>query len=183
MIWLNSIFIIVTAFVVVYLEASVGIMRDWLAAQVDVLPAIMVYTALREDLLTVTVTGFLGGLWFDSLSKNNLGVTAAALLATGLALYRLRGLLMREEWHAQFLLGAAASVFCPAVSVVILMSLGHEPLLSWGSLWQFLVMAVGGGLATPLSYRFFVFLNRTFNYQPMAESSFRADRQIKRGRS
>jgi rod shape-determining protein MreD len=181
--WLNSIFILTAAWLGVYLESAVDLPRRWFGAQVDVLPALIVYAALRRSLVTVVLLAFLGGLCFDSLSANNPGVSTLSLLAAGLVLHRFRGLLLRDEWIAQFSLGAGASLLCPLVSLLLLMSLGNTPLLAWSSVWQLLFMAVGGGVCAPLFFRLFPWLNRAFNYQPAPEPGFRADRQIKRGRS
>ena len=183
MIWLNSIFILVICYLAIYLEGSVFLLREWFGAQLDVLPAIIVYTALQEDLVTVGLTALLSGLLFDSLSANNLGVSAFSLLAVGIALQQFRGLLLRGEWTAQFLLGAGASLVCPLISIMVLMSLGNAPLLSWSTVWQLLFMAAGGGVCTPLCFRLFAWLNRTFNYQPAPEPGFRLNREMKRGRS
>ena len=181
--WFNSIFILITAYLAVYLEASVGFLQDWFGAQVDLLPPLVVYAALSEDLVCEVLTALLGGLWFDSLSANNLGVSVISLLAAGLTLQQFRGLLLRQDWTAQFFLGAAASLGCPLISLLVLLNLGNAPLLAWSSMWQLLFMAIGGGLATPIFFRLFPWLHRTFNYQPEPGAGCRPDRQIKRGRS
>jgi len=48
-------------------------LREWLGAQVDLLPALMVYAALYTGLANVAGLAVLGGLWFDGLSANPLG--------------------------------------------------------------------------------------------------------------
>ena len=59
---------------------------------------------------------------------------------------------------------------------------GAEPLLSWRSLWQWLVMAVGGAASTPVLFYLFDRFIRAFSYRPPPETSFRPDREIKRDR-
>ncbi len=60
---------------------------------------------------------------------------------------------------------------------------GHSTLVgSWFSLWQWIAMSIVGGAVTPLWFFVFNRIGDTFNYRPWGESSFRPDRQIKRGR-
>lgn len=44
--WLTSMLILLVAFVVVYLEATFNGVRHLLGAQIDLLPALMVYASL-----------------------------------------------------------------------------------------------------------------------------------------
>ncbi|HTV63423.1 MAG TPA: hypothetical protein VMH30_12730, partial [Verrucomicrobiae bacterium] len=66
---------------------------------------------------------------------------------------------------------------------LLLLSGGYEPLIGWGSLWQWLVMTAGGALATPVIFSFFDWCNHTLGYQPMKETSFRPDREILRDKN
>ena len=77
----------------------------------------------------------------------------------------------------------SASAIAPVITVLALLTLEQSPLLGWGSLWQWLVMSIGGGVATPLFFFIFDRLNYALGYQPIIESSFRADREIRRGRN
>ena len=43
-------------------------------------------------------------------------------------------------------------------------------------------MGLGGALFTPLFFLLFDRLNRALNYAPNSQTSFRQDREIKRGR-
>ena len=70
---LQSILILAAAFLAVFGEAAFPLLRHWLGAQVDLLPALMVYAALNADIVTVSLLAVLGGLWFDALSANPLG--------------------------------------------------------------------------------------------------------------
>jgi hypothetical protein len=93
-------------------------------------------------------------------------------------------LLWRDDSSAQFLLGAAASALQPLAVLFLLLNLGVTPLLGWKSLWQWLIMAAGGGAFTPVLFACFNRIRRAFEYQPASQSSsFRPDREIKRGRS
>src|SRR5689334_19991704 len=71
---LNTIFILALAFLAVFVESSFGAFRRVLGVQVDLLPGLMVYASLTSGITTVTLLSVLGGLWFDSLSANPLGV-------------------------------------------------------------------------------------------------------------
>ncbi len=180
---LNSIFILAAAFLAVYLETSVEFFRQWVGAQVDPLPAIMVYAALRDRFATVVMVALGGGLWLDSLSENDLGVSVLGLLVVGAVLFQFRSLLLRGEWFAQFLLGAGASLVCPLITLLLLTGMGSNPLLTWGSAWQLMVMAAGGGLCAPICFALFGLLNHAFNYQHKPETAFRPNREMKRGRA
>jgi rod shape-determining protein MreD len=180
--WLHSILILATAFVSVFFEASFDGFRNVLGAQIDFLPALMVYAGLTNGLVTVALTAVCSGLWFDSLSANPLGVSVLPLLLIGLLAHRGRDLLAREEITTQFCLGAAAGALQPLAVLFILLNIGDPPLLGWKSIWQWIVMAAGGGLATPVYFALFKRFRRAFEYPPATQSSFRPDREIKRGR-
>lgn len=180
--WLNNLAILLVAFLAVFLESYVRLFRNLLGAQVDLLPALIVYASLSTGLSTIALVATLGGLWFDSLSINPLGITVLPLFAVGLLLHRCRDLILRGQFYAQFMLGLAASAAVPVLVLLSLIGAGADPLVSWWSLWQWLVMAFGGAFCTPVLFQLFDRLNRALNYQPLAESSFRPDREIKRDR-
>ena len=178
----RTILILAAAFLAVFGEAGFPILRHGLGAQVDLLPVLMVYAALNADLATVSLLAVLGGLWFDALSANPFGASILPLFAVGFVIYLRRDLILRELPFAQVILGAAASAAAPALCVLLLLTGGREPLLGWGSLWQWLVMTAGGAAATPLVFALFHWCDRTLGYQPRTETSFRPDREIRRGR-
>jgi len=180
---LNTILIFAFAFLAVFGEAAFPGVRHLLGAQVDLLPAIMVYAALNANLATVALLAIFGGLWFDALSANPLGITILPLFAIGFAIFSQRDLILRGLSFAQMVLGAAASAVVPAVTVLLLLTAGKEPLLGWGSLWQWLVMTAGGAVATPIIFALFAWCNHALGYQPRKETSFRSDREILRGRN
>jgi cell shape-determining protein MreD len=175
-------FVLAAAFVAVFLEASASLLRNLLGAQMDALPALMIYTALTLGFTSIVLLAVCGGLWFDSLSLNPLGASVLPLLVIGLLIYRSRDLLLREHVFAQFVLGAAAGAAQPLGTLFILLNKGQTPLLDWFSLWQWLVLAAGGGAMTPLCFKLFDRLRRALEYQPVTQTSFRPDREIKRGR-
>jgi rod shape-determining protein MreD len=180
--FLPSILILTAAFLAVFGEAMFPVLRHWLGAQVDLLPVLMVYAALNTDLVTVSLLAVLGGLWFDALSANPLGTSILPLYAVGSLICLRRDLILRELSFAQLVLGTVASAVVPVLSILLLLTAGKQPLLGWGSLWQWIVMTAGGAAATPLVFALFDWCNRTLGYQPITEHGFRPDREIRRGR-
>ena len=180
--FLQTILILAAAFLAVFAEAAFPLPRQWLGAQVDLLPALMIYAALNTNVVTVSLLAALGGLWFDALSANPLGVSILPLFAVGFPICLRRDLILRELPFAQVFLGGAASAAVPAMTVLLLLSGSQEPLLGWGSLWQWLVMTAGGAVATPVIFALFEWCNHALGYQPRVETSFRPDREIHRGR-
>jgi rod shape-determining protein MreD len=181
--WINSILILLAAFAAVFLEASFGGLRHLLGAQIDLLPALIVYASLRANILTVTMLAVLGGLWFDTFSDNPLGITILPLFLAGFLIYPRRGLILKDQYYAQFVLGLSASALVPSLVLLMLLSARQSPILGWGTIWQWLVVSVSGGLLTPVCFRFFDWLNRALTYRPAIEISFRPDREIRRGRN
>ena len=180
--WLNALFILVTAFLAVFCEAAFNGVRHLIGAQVDLLPALMVYAGLCANITTVTLLALLGGFWFDSLSANPLGVSVLPLFVVGLAIHVKRDLILRDQAFAQLVLGLAASVVVPVLTLLLLLTTRHTPLLGWGTVWQLVVMGVGGAVATPICFELFGWLDRTLVHQRAQPSSFRSDREIRRGR-
>jgi rod shape-determining protein MreD len=180
--WLNPILILLAAFLTVFFEAVFSGYSALLAAKVDLLPMLMVYTALTYGPLMVVTLAFAGGLWFDSLSANPFGASVLPLLLIGFLVYHNRGLLLRQNTNAQFFFGLFASAAAPAMTLLIVIALGESPLIGWGSLWQWIAMSLIGGLLTPVCFRFFDRVQRALNYESVKEPSFHPDREIKRGR-
>lgn len=180
---LNLAVLLLVVLLVVFLEAAVPWGHRWLGAQPDWLPGLVVYAALSGGLLSFTLVAVCGGLWFDALSVQTLGVSVLPLFLVGWGIFLKQEMILREQPYAQFLVGALASAATPLLNLLLLVSLGEAPLLGWGSLWQWLVVALAGGAVTPVWFRLFTWLHRALNYQPAVEPAFREDREIKRGRS
>src|SRR5216110_373529 len=106
---IHPILILLVVYLVVFAEASFGGVRHLLGAQIDLLPALMVYTSLTTGLITIMLVAICGGLFFDSLSANPLGVSVLPLLLIGAAIYSQRALILREQTFAQIVLGLSAS--------------------------------------------------------------------------
>jgi cell shape-determining protein MreD len=175
----KSALILSFAFLAVFAEATLSAPRSLLGAQIDLLPALMVYAALYADVVTMSLLAVLGGLWFDSLSANPLGIEILPLFIAGFPIYLRRGLILRDLPFAQFVLGAAASALVPAVAALLLLNAGRHPLLGWGSLWQWTVMTAGGAVATPFIFALFDWCGRALGYPQRVEPGFRPDREIR----
>lgn len=179
---LNSILVLAAAFLAVFAEAVFPGVRRLLGAQVDLLPVLMVFAALNTSIVTVALLAVLGGLWFDALSANPLGITILPLFVVGYLIHAQRELILHKLSFAQIVLGAVACAVVPALTLLLLLTAGAQPLLGWGSFWQWLVMTAGGAVATPVVFALFAWCNHALGYQPRSETSFRQDREIHRGR-
>jgi rod shape-determining protein MreD len=182
MTWLTTILIFLFTILAVFWEAAFHPLRNLVGAQVHLLPALTVYAALSAGFPSTILVAFFGGLAFDSLSANPPGISILPLFAIGTVIYAKRELLLRDQWFAQIVLGAVASLVAPVLTLMLLLTTGHSPVIGWGTLWQLLVMSIGGGLVTPVIFEIFSWANRTFGYARRHETSFRPDREIRRGR-
>ena len=180
--WLNTILILGAALLAVFWEAAFNGLRFLLGAQLDLLPALMVYAALTTGIATVAMLAVFGGLAFDALSANPLGISVLPVFVVGLSIHVNRDLILRDQVFAQVVLGLAASAATQVLALVMLLTTGHNPLIGWGTLWQLVVMSLGGAVATPVCFEIFGWLNRTLIHGRVSETSFRPDREIRRGR-
>jgi hypothetical protein len=170
------------AFLAVFGEATLSAPRHWLGAQIDLLPAVMVYAALKADIVTVSLLAVLGGMWFDSFSANPLGVSILPLFIAGFPIHFRRDLILRDLPFAQLVLGTAASALVPALTLLLLLNGGNQPLIGWGSLWQWIVMTAGGAAATPVIFGLFEWCGHALGYRLHTEAGFRPDREIRHGK-
>jgi rod shape-determining protein MreD len=176
----NSFLILLTAFVAVFVQSALG---GVLGVQLDLLPALMVYASLTAGIPTVAALALFGGLWFDSLSANPLGISVLPLVLIGYLVSLRNELILRDQKFAQFVIGLVASFTAPTLSLVMMLTSGKDLLVGWGTLWQLALMTLVGGIMTPLLFKFFGTLANTFNYQEASSPSFRPDREIRRGRN
>lgn len=182
MTWLTTLIIFAIAFLAVFWEAAFNGLRHLLGAQVDLLPPLMVYAGLRAPLLTICLLAVFGGLCFDSLSANPLGVTVLPQFVIGLLIFLMRDLILRDQLFAQWALGLVASAVAPVLTLMLLLTIGHAPAIGWGTIWQIMVMTAGGAIATPVCFVGLEWLDRALLHAPVNQTSFRPDREIRRGR-
>jgi hypothetical protein len=180
--WVHVIVILVIAFLAVFLQATFNTLRALLGAQVDLLPGLVVYTSLTCGPITLAFVSVIGGLWLDSLSANPLGVSILPLFVIGFVLQYYKGLILRDQFYAQAVLGVAASAAAPMLTLLLILNTERQPLVGWFSIWQWLVMACVGGVLTPLWFFCFDKLMNALSYREAESSAFRPDREIKRGR-
>ena len=152
-------------------------------AQFDFLPGLVVVAAMMHGVWAVLVVSITGGLLYDCLSANPVGVTTFVLAIVGTFVYLNRDLLLRDQTYPQFILGAGASAAAPILSFVVVSVMGRHPLIEWTSLWIWVVMTVTGGLVTPVWFAIFRKVDKALHHPDVPESSFRADREIQRGRT
>jgi cell shape-determining protein MreD len=180
--WLSTFLILASAFLAVFWEAAFQQIRHALGAQVDLLPPIMVYAGLRGGLASMCLAAIVGGLLFDSLSANPLGISILPLFAIGFPIHVWRDLILRDQVFAQVVLGLAASAAVPILELLLLLTTGRAPQLGLGTCWQWIVMSIGGAVATPILFQLFDWLQKALSHEPRFETSFRPDREIRRGR-
>lgn len=180
--WITPVLLFVATWLAVFSATQFGPVAGWLGVPVSPLPAVLVYVALTNGLpLTAGLTVF-AGLALDALSANRLGVSVLPMFLAGFLIHTRRHVILRGQAYAQFWLGLGTAVLVP-LGTLALMSFGQrEPLQGWATVRQLAVSGLLNGLLCPACFALFDALRLIFDYQPVAESSFRSDRQIKRGR-
>ncbi|MFO1488931.1 MAG: rod shape-determining protein MreD [Verrucomicrobiota bacterium] len=179
---LDSILILAATFLAVFAQSAFHGLHHLLGAQINLLPALIVCASLRQGMTTMIGVAALGGLCFDSLSQNPLGISVLPLFIAGFIICWQSELILRDQAYAQLVLGFLASAAVPLMTLLLLLTSGHTPLLGWGSLWQWLVISVAGMVATPVLFRLLDWFEYSLSYRRATESSFRHDREIRRGR-
>ncbi|HOK77278.1 MAG TPA: hypothetical protein PLW35_06095 [Verrucomicrobiota bacterium] len=174
--------LLLTAFVGVFLQAAWDFPRNLLGVPLNLLPPLMVFAAFRTGVTTISLLAGLGGLFTDALSANPLGVSMLPLLWVGLAIHHWRELILQEFAYARFIVGLIASAAAPLLTLMIIMTLGKRTLAGWAFVWQWMIMALTGGLLTPLSFWLLDAAAGRLVPSPVIRPSFRPDREIKRGR-
>lgn len=180
---LSSFIILIAVLLAVFFESALDGTRSILGAQVDLLPALMVYAGLTAGWGTISLVAVMGGLAFDTLSSNPLGISILPLFAVGCVICFRRELILKDEMLAQLALGLFASAAVPLMTLVMLSGTRVSPNIGWYSLSQWIVMSFGGALATPVCFWVLDKCGGALNYRPTTETSFRPDREIRRGRN
>lgn len=169
-------------YLAVFVQSGFNGPRLWLGSTLSLVPGLLVFAAMRLDLTAVTCLALAGGLWLDALSANPLGASVLPLFLVGWLLWRQREHLLLELDYAQLVLGAAASLLVPVLTLVVVLSKGFQPDLGWRTLWQLAVLAVSGGIFTPLVFRGLDWLERRFMHPAAPPGTYPGVREIKRGR-
>lgn len=201
--WVHPISLMLVTWVAAFLQASPWWVRLGLGVQPDVLPALVVYAAFNASLSTTAGVAVVAGLSHDALSSGPFGLTLLPLTLLGVLLHRRRDVVLRDSVWSQASLGLVATLGVTVFSLMTLWIFGpllgrgvealpHQADLRPGGeggpeigvrlLWQGFVLVAVGTFATPLVFRFFGWIDATFNYRPVPLRANRADREIKRGR-
>ncbi len=175
--------VLLLAYLAVFLQAAWQAPRLWLGTPLSLLPPLVVYAALRLDLLALTLLALAGGVALDALSANPLGTSPLPLYLTGWLIWARRETLVQEQDYARLLLGALAGLLVPLFTLILVLSSGAEPDLGRHTLWQVLAGTVVAGVCTPVLFRLLDRLERWFVHPPLTTGAYRPDREIKRGRS
>ncbi len=181
--WFWTILVLCVVYLGVFIQTTFDLTRQVLGAQIDLLPALVVYVSLTAKPGLIALVAVWGGVCLDSFSSNPLGVSIIPLFVVGLVIYGKRNLVLHQRFMARFILGAVAGAAVPILTLVLLLTGGHKPLLSWGSLWQLAVMSLGAGVLAPAFFNVFELLRGAFAYQPLGQPSFRPDREIRRDKA
>ncbi len=181
--WLSPALLFVVAWLAVFGQTQFPIVRDWLGTPPGILPALVVYAAFTHGIGVVTSLSVAAALWLDALSGSRLGASIGPLFAVGFVLHARQHLLLREQRYAQFWLGFGAGIFVPLATGTLLQFGTRQPYWGTSSAAQLAVSGILNGLMCPAAFLLFDRLRATFEYQPVGPGPFRADREIKRGRT
>lgn len=171
------------AYVGIYFQCAFNDLRSLAGVQISLLPILMTYAGLHLGLAALLLLSILGGLLHDALSANPLGLTVLPLFAAGMLIHQNRHILLKREAFAQALLGALATASVQLLSVLMLIAMGDEVLLGPGSLWIWIMTSLVGGALSPILFSLLELFEGQLNYPTQPETTFRKNRQIKRGRN
>jgi hypothetical protein len=181
--WLPPVFAFVFAWGAVFSQTQFGLIYEWLGASVNPLPALMIHAGLTHSSSTIAGLAIFAAISLDALSPMKIGTSIIPLFTLAYVMHVRRHLILRNEAYARVSLGFGGGLFVPVATLAIL-TLSDRPILSgWSTLWQIGANGVFNALMCPVCFGIFDWLEKTFGDPPAVESSFRPDRQIKRGRN
>jgi len=180
--WIPTIALFLVAWLAAFGQTQFRPVVGWFGTPVAILPALMVYAALTHPLVTMAILAVFAGVSLDALSAGPPGLSILPLFLVGFVLHLRQHLILREQTYAQAWLGFAAGVAVPLATWVLL-ELGSRDFIAGPFLAiQILFLGLLNGAVCPAVFRTFDAIRNVFDYQPLAETSFRADREIVRGR-
>jgi hypothetical protein len=180
--WLPVLLLFVTAWLAIFVQTQFTVVLEWLGLVPSLIPALMVHAALTHSTLVITSLALFAGLSLDALSPMKVGYHFVPLLILGWAIQTRQGLILRDQAYARVFLGLAAGVFIP-LSTLLLLTLGDRPVIAgWNTAWHLVFSGLFNAVCCPICFAFFDSLERILGDPRPIESSFRPDRQIKRGR-
>ena len=181
--WLPVLLLYVAVWVAIFSQTQFPALTEWLGLAPSLVPALIVHAALTHSSWVTFGLAVFAGLSLDSLSPMKLGIHYLPLLALGLAIQARQHLILRDQTYARIFLGLAAGTFVP-LATLLLLTITDRPVLSgWSTGWQLVFSGLFNAMACPVCFRIFDWLERVLGDPRPVESSFRPDRQIKRGRN
>lgn len=164
--------LVLAVFAAVFFSATLDLPRRWLGVSLPLLPALLVYAAIQYSVWGVTTVAVVGGLWLDAYSAVPLGASTAALFAVGYGLNRKREFVMHQLPFARMLLGLLVGAGIPTLTYSLTLMV-KTPVVNPGSvLLRILMSALLTAALTPLVFRLFSRLHRTFTFRTAAEARF-----------
>ena len=162
----------VAVFVAAFVSATFDLPRRWAGVSLPLMPALLVYAAVQFSVWGVTIVAVAGGLWLDCYSAAPLGSSTGALFAVGYLLNRKREYVMHQLPFARILLGLLVGAAIPALSLAITITT-RIPAINPGTvIFRILMSALLCAALTPLVFRLFGRLHRTFTFRTAAEARF-----------
>ena len=173
--------IFLTAWLAVFGQTQFATVFARTGSPISILPALTIYVALSHSVGWVALFCGFTGLCLDSLSANRLGVSLLPLFACAFATHARQHLILREQAYARFWLGLGAGMAVPLLTRALL-TFGPRPPLGDALGWDLVLSGAVNAIACPLCFAAFDRVRDLFEYKPIAESSFRPDRELKRSR-
>ena len=207
--WTTHLIIGFGSYVIAFIALTFISFRSAFGIACDLSPAVVVYLALTRDITILAFFCMLVGFFSDCFSLNPLGLSMLSLFITGCGLQIIREMILRDRVLTRAILGSIAFVATPLIGFICMFwiwplfhtlpggSIGDElqtdlyygsivygwqPVPNWGWLWKGTVLAIFGAIATPLTMWILDQFVHMFSYPTVMESTFRKDREIKRGR-
>lgn len=179
---LSTSIILFVAYLAVYFQTSFNGLRGLVGAQFFLLPVLVVYAGLKMDFATVILLALVGGLAQDALSANPLGLSILPLAIAGWLVIEFRARILREESYTQTLVAFLACLGVQGMVFIELILMGSVFDVTIAIVWKWIASSLMAGALTPLFFALFGKLDDFLNYKPLPETTFRKDREIKRGR-
>jgi len=166
----QTIAMFLAAYLAVYLAVAFDLPRQWLGVPLSLLPALNVYAAIQHPVWGVTIVAVFGGLLLDACSGAPLGASTAALFALGFALNRKREFVMHQLPFARMLLGFFMGGLVTLLHYLLTVLTRHPAITGADAAKAVFLNAVLTAIFTPLTFRLFARLHRTFTFRTVEEA-------------
>jgi cell shape-determining protein MreD len=181
--WLPQSLLFVAAWLCIFAETLFPAWSRWIGGGVNLLPSLVAFAALHCPAGVAAGLALFGGIASDSLTSDKLGVSVGPLVLVGWIIHHRRRLILKEQFAAQLWVGLGAGLLAPAATLALI-TLGQRPAIAgWGDALPWLAGGLANAAASPGWRRLFDWLERILGEPKAASTSFRNDREIKRGRT